>query len=96
MPEIRFAKPGRNPIQVSFGDNLMKALLAASVPVASSCHGDGVCAKCRIQIVDGMSSLSSPNETEVFLKEKFSMPTQMRISCQTQVQGDITIDASYW
>lgn len=96
MPLIRFAKPGRKEIPVADGDNLMKALLSAEIPVASSCHGDGVCAKCRIQIVDGSTFLSKPNDTELFLKEKFLLPGGTRISCQVQVHGDIVVDASYW
>ncbi len=74
----------------------MKSLLGNSVPVASSCNGDGVCAKCRIQIVQGMENLNSPNETEMFLKEKFQLKKDQRISCQVSVHGDIEIDATYW
>lgn len=96
MPAVRFKKPGRKIIQVTAGENLMKALLAADVPVASSCHGDGVCAKCRLQISEGLGNLSAPTEAEIFLKEKFTLAKDIRISCQTQVLGDIEIDASYW
>jgi 2Fe-2S ferredoxin len=96
MPEIRFTKAGRKALQVAAGENLMKALLAADIPVASSCHGDGVCAKCRLKINQGLSSLSAENETEKFLKEKFSLEKDTRISCQTTVHGDIEIDATYW
>ena len=74
----------------------MKALLDASIPVASSCKGDGVCAKCRIEVIEGPNHLSTPNERELFLKERHSVPKNQRISCQTLVLGDITVDASYW
>lgn len=95
MPQIRLAKSGKT-LQVEDGANLMQALLKAEIPVASSCHGDGVCAKCRIQIIQGATNLSAPNETELFLKQKFSLAKDLRISCQTSVHGDIEIDASYW
>lgn len=95
MPQIRLAKSGKV-LQVEDGVNLMEALLKAEIPVASSCHGDGVCAKCRLQIIQGASNLSKANETEMFLKQKFSLAKEMRISCQTTVHGDIEIDASYW
>jgi 2Fe-2S ferredoxin len=95
MPLISFKKT-RTPIAVSEGKNLMEALLEAGLPVASSCHGDGVCAKCKITIVTGAQNLSAENDTELFLKEKNSIAKEVRISCQTQVLGDITVDASYW
>lgn len=74
----------------------MKSLLEAGLPVASSCDGDGVCAKCRIIIVAGAENLSAENEVEIFLKESNNIASQFRISCQTQILGDITVDATYW
>jgi 2Fe-2S ferredoxin len=96
MPVISFTKKHRPDIHVSVGANLMKSLLGAEVPVASSCNGDGVCAKCRLQITNGLKNLSAPNETEIFLKEKFQMKGNLRISCQTFVLDDVEVDASYW
>ncbi|MEK7357408.1 MAG: 2Fe-2S iron-sulfur cluster-binding protein [Bdellovibrionota bacterium] len=95
MAQIRFAKP-RPPLNVADGVNLMQALLAGGLPVASSCKGDGVCAKCRIEIVDGHRNLSPQNEREVFLRERHEVPKNQRISCQTTVHGDITVTTSYW
>ena len=95
MPTIRFRKP-REPFDVEAGANLMKALLASGLPVASSCRGDGVCAKCRIEVVDGRQNLSKENDTEAFLRDRHGIPKSERVSCQVTVEGDITIDASYW
>ena len=96
MPVISFTKKHRADIAVALGTNLMKALLAAETPVASSCNGDGVCAKCRLTITSGMQTLSPANETEKFLKEKFQLKANQRISCQVSVLGDVQVDASYW
>lgn len=74
----------------------MRCLIGAGLPVASSCNSEGVCAKCGIRILEGMQNLSSPNVTEIFLKEKNNIGGEIRISCQTQVLGDILVDASYW
>jgi len=95
MPWIRFKK-NKTPIEVPVGANLMKSLLNAGLPVASSCGSEGVCAKCAIRVVEGMQNLSAPNETELFLKEKNHIRAEFRISCQTQVLGDIVVDAGYW
>lgn len=95
MPWISFKK-NRPPFEVPMGANLMKSLLDKGLPVASSCDGDGVCGKCKIVIIKGPENLSRENETEVFLKKKNQIPAEMRISCQTQVLGDVTVDATYW
>lgn len=95
MATISFLK-GRPSIDVDAGTNLMKALLDNNIPVASSCNGEGVCGKCKIRIVEGITHLSEENETEKFLKEKNMIASNIRISCQTTVLGNILIDASYW
>ena len=95
MPKISFLK-NRSPIEVAQGAELMKTLLDAGIPVASSCSGDGICAKCKITIIEGLDHLSPENDAEQFLKTRHKLPTNVRISCQTFVQGDITIDTSYW
>jgi 2Fe-2S ferredoxin len=95
MPMIRFKK-NRPEMEVAAGSNLMRSLLRAGLPVASSCNSEGVCAKCGIRILEGMENLSAPNATEAFLKEKNNIRPDFRISCQTLVLGDILIDAGYW
>ncbi|HVK61066.1 MAG TPA: 2Fe-2S iron-sulfur cluster-binding protein [Bdellovibrionales bacterium] len=95
MPQIHFEKT-RQPLDVPEGTNLMKALLEGGLPVASSCRGDGVCAKCRIQIVSGKENLSPENDREKFLREKFSISRSERVSCQTEIRGDVTVTTSYW
>jgi 2Fe-2S ferredoxin len=96
VPFISFAKKHRSPVQVSQGDNLMQSLLKNQVPVASSCNGDGVCAKCKVIIVSGKENLSLQNEVEIQLREKFQLRSDQRVSCQTQVLGDVLVDTTYW
>lgn len=96
MPMIKFVQNKRKPIQVDSGASLMFSLLSEDVPVASSCHGNGVCAKCRIQILQGAENLSPVREIEKGLSVRNSLKSNERISCQTQVLGDIIIDANYW
>lgn len=74
----------------------MQALLDAGLPVASSCLGDGVCGRCRVQVLEGLQNLSPINTTEEILRGRLRLARDVRISCQTTVQGDITIDTSYW
>ncbi|MGE3683994.1 MAG: 2Fe-2S iron-sulfur cluster-binding protein [Bdellovibrionales bacterium] len=95
MPTIRFVK-NLPAIEVDKGARLMEVLLTAGLPVASSCHGDGVCGKCRIRVLEGLENLSRVGPLEEILRERHRMPRDVRISCQTDVLGDIRIDATYW
>ena len=92
---IRFLK-NQKPIEVEKGTNLMAVLIDAGTPVASSCNGEGVCAKCRVRVIEGAAHLSEQNETEKDLREMDNLDRDERISCQTDVLGDVTIDARYW
>ncbi len=74
----------------------MKALLAAGLPVASSCHGDGVCGKCRVQVLSGAENLSKVGTVEELVRDRLKTPRDYRLSCQAQVLGDVVIDTSYW
>ncbi len=91
---LRFSKAHRATIETESGSNLMTVLLANGVPVASSCNGDGVCAKCRVQIKSG--AVSPPNETELILQDRESLKAGTRFSCQVEVLGDLEIDTPYW
>jgi ferredoxin, 2Fe-2S len=95
MPVIRFVK-NIAPLEVESGAVLMDALLAAGLPVASSCHGDGVCAKCRVVVLEGAENLSGVGPVEQMLRDRLKIPKGVRISCQTKVVGDVLIDTSYW
>lgn len=95
MPTIRFVKDFP-PIEVPRGTPLMDGLLKGGRPVASSCHGDGVCAKCKIVIAQGARNLSPIQAREQMLRERLRLTPEVRVSCQAQVLGDVTVDATYW
>jgi len=95
MAKISFVK-NFTPIEIQPGDNLMESLLNAQIPVASSCHGDGVCTKCRMKIIKGKENLSPETDFEIRLKKQQEVQKDLRISCQTKVLGDITVDTDYW
>ena len=96
MFKVKFHRNQYKSFSVERGAVLMKALLEVEVPVASSCNGDGICSKCRIRIVAGQDQLSAETELEKSLRLKNKVSDEYRISCQTQVFGDIEIDTDYW
>lgn len=96
MPKINFAKNNRPSIDCAYGESLMKVLQRNDIPVASSCGGEGVCAKCRVKLVSGASNLSGAEELEKRILSKTFGNDEDRLSCQARVIGDITIDTGYW
>lgn len=95
MPKIKIAKSQRI-LEADTGQALMQALLKHDVPVASSCGGEGVCGKCRLQVVDGGKNLSAPTLLERDLQQKYNLEADERISCQALICGDVEVDATYW
>ncbi len=98
---IRFKKPDlrsrHGDVTVPTGSTLMEELLKIGLPVASSCRGDGVCTKCRLHVVElEVDAASSISSFEAGLLDRIAADDDERISCQTEVQGLIEVDADYW
>src|SRR5438552_801672 len=52
------------------------------VRVPTSCHKNGKCKECMVEVTEGMHLLSPPTDAERHLKGNF------RLSCQTRVVAD--------
>ena len=80
-------------IDVESGANLMNALLAVGIPVASSCHGDGVCSMCRMKI---KGQVNPPENYEVESLVRNKCEPDERLSCQIVVLNDLEVRTKYW
>lgn len=94
MPTIRFENEDKEVI-VADGANLRLKALENQIDVYKlvaklmNCGGNGQCGTCVMEIVEGMENLSprtAPEERH--LKKK---PNTYRLSCQTKVNGDVTV-----
>ena len=74
----------------------MQTLLVAGRPVASSCGGDGICAKCKVQIIEGIENLTPASFFEQERLVMNNIPENYRLSCQCKILGDVTVDTNYW
>jgi adenylate cyclase len=75
-------------ITVNEGQSLLHASLAAGIPHFHICGGNARCSTCRVLVLAGKESLTSPNEKENFLKDQMQFPADVRLACQTQVKGN--------
>jgi 2Fe-2S ferredoxin len=92
MPKINIPQK-KITLEVTSGSNLMNALLDAGVPVASSCHGEGVCSMCRVKI-EGLVNVAEKFELETLKRNKCAVDE--RLSCQILVSSDVSVTTKYW
>ncbi len=80
-------------LDVESGSNLMSALLEAGLPVASSCHGDGICSMCRVRL---SGHINPPADFEINSLKRNKCEPNERLSCQVLVTSDLEVQTRYW
>ncbi len=91
MPLIHI--PQKNKIlTVNAGKNLMDALIESGLPVASSCHGEGICSKCFMSV----SPSGIQTEIEIKTLSRNNLDLSKRLCCQVFVTADMTVETTYW
>jgi ferredoxin len=103
MAIIKFVSEKKE-IQVPEGSNLRREALRAGVGLypginkVLNCHGLGTCGSCRVLVTKGMDNTSPMGILE---KARLGMSmayvgneNTMRLSCQTQVNGDIEVQTT--
>lgn len=90
MPLITFIHPDGTvqKVEGQAGDTILKIALDAGVPMEHACGGNGFCTTCMCDIQSGMENLSPRNDRE----ENMGVTDDpKRLSCQSQVNGDIEV-----
>ena len=101
MPQVKFINENKT-VEVPSGSNLREQALKAGIDVYRwrhkflNCHGHGTCASCRMLIKKGMENTSPATKWEKFRlgvsMVSIGFENEMRLSCQTQVNGDIEVE----
>jgi 2Fe-2S ferredoxin len=88
--------PNNEVVEVAEGDStsLLELLKNHGLYVKSSCGGHASCSDCVIKVRSGESNLTEPTFEEINLLGNVFHITKERLSCQTKVLGDVTIDVS--
>lgn len=95
MPTVRFVGM-RSETTVREGETLLDAARAANVTIGNSCGGVGVCARCRVRVVDGEIALSATTSIERRVTAARNFDADERLACQATIHGDCAITTSYW
>ncbi len=76
--------------QVPVGDTLFKTLRGVHVFIPSLCGGNGFCGQCRVKVLSGTHSSVTEKERKKLTPEELA--SGWRLSCQTPVDSDITLE----
>lgn len=85
--------PDGKVIEVNDVDSLFAQLKSHGYNIKSTCGGCASCGQCVVKIVAGDALNEPPFEERQLLGNVYHI-THERLSCQTYVHGDVTIDIS--
>ncbi len=83
--EVRVQVEGFPPFFAPAGLSLLEACEEAGIPMESACGGFAACNSCRIQVLDGLTSLDPVGEEEACFLDR---PDQ-RLGCQLLLRGPL-------
>ncbi|HEY8374954.1 MAG TPA: adenylate/guanylate cyclase domain-containing protein [Nannocystis sp.] len=90
MPIVEFER--ERCIQADDPDRtLLEIALAAGIPHASACGGQGRCSTCRVLVLDHPEHLTPATEVEQRLARVKGFEPNIRAACQTRVLGDVRV-----
>lgn len=78
------------------GTTLLEAARRAGLPVASACGAGGLCARCGLEIVEGLDSLPGESPLEREAKARNRIDPRLRLACQVHPTSDLVVTAPYW
>ncbi len=68
-------------------ETILDVARRAGAPLGNSCGGIGICARCRVRVVQRAENLTPPTRFE---------SGEERLACQAVVLGDCTVTTTYW
>lgn len=78
-------------ITVSPDETILDASLKANIPHPHVCGGNARCSSCRVVVEKGIENCSQRSEEANQAATKLGFGPELRLACQTTVQGDIAI-----
>ena len=95
---VRFEPAHGEPreVRVPVGATLLDAARRGSLPIASACDADGLCARCGLVVLEGGDALSPESDAESAAKRRNRVDAAERLACQARVRGPVVATARYW
>ena len=90
MPTVHFHHNGQiKTVEAAEGQTILQIALDNGIPVEHACGGNGFCTTCMCKVKQGMENLSPRNDRE---ENMGVISDPERLSCQSQVKGDVEIE----
>jgi len=90
MPKVRFLQNGQiKEVEAKEGESILQIALDNGIPMEHACGGNGFCTTCMCHVKEGMENLSPRNDRE---ENMGVINDPERLSCQAQVNGDVTVE----
>jgi ferredoxin len=86
--------PSGETLELNSEDTLLNQLKKAGKKIKSSCGGCATCSDCIVIVKSGEMNLSPQTFEELRLLGNVFHITKERLSCQTKITGDVTLDIS--
>lgn len=93
MPKVTVRNLQSKTIDCEVKTKKLLDILLSEVDWMHSCGGKGRCTTCSAVIISGKEHLSPLTEVEIKYQSMDRLASNMRLSCQCLVEGDIAIDA---
>ncbi|MEM7104732.1 MAG: adenylate/guanylate cyclase domain-containing protein [Bacteroidota bacterium] len=78
-------------IVVPENGTILEATLSANINHIHACGGNARCSTCRVHVRKGLENCLPRNEAEQEMAEKLRFPASIRLACQTQISGNVSI-----
>ncbi len=91
MPKVTFVMQNGQvqTAEAADGATILSIALDNGIPMEHACGGNGFCTTCMCKVKEGMANLSPRNDRE---ENMGIMNDPDRLSCQSEVHGDVTIE----
>lgn len=86
--------PSGEVLELNSEETLLVQLKKAGKKIKSSCGGTATCADCVVVVKSGEMNLNPQSFEELRLLGNVFHITKERLSCQTKITGDVTLDIS--
>ncbi|GAB3309735.1 hypothetical protein GCM10027511_22450 [Hymenobacter humi] len=83
--------PDQQTVPIAPGQSILQANLIAGIPHVHACGGQARCSTCRVVVLQGLENCLPRNAAEQELADKLNLPAEVRLACQTCVQGDVAL-----
>jgi len=78
-------------IEVADQETVLASSLKSGIKHTHACGGNARCSTCRVHVVEGLKHCEPRNGAEEQMKTLLGLPDDIRLACQTRINGDIKI-----